>query len=132
MVVNKTFKNAVRGAFRDHVDILCRTRLAAGHPPTEFCPKLTMGALKPFLMDFVEKGIFALKTPEMKVCIRNSFANDGCFSQMRSSEMQQNCQIKGTAILEEFPAPPEGVEDAENVEEVNADVGPEIDNSNEQ
>jgi DDE superfamily endonuclease len=56
VVVNKPFKNAVRSAFRDHLDTLFRAHLAAGNPPIEFVPKLTMGALKPFLTAFVEKG----------------------------------------------------------------------------
>lgn len=122
VVVNKPFKNAVRGAFRDHLDSLFRLHLTEGRPPTEFCPKLTMGALKPFLTDFVAKGILALKTPEMRTCIQNSFANDGCFALMRSLEMQQNAQIDGTIILQEHPVP-EGVEEDEIEEEINAEMG---------
>lgn len=121
VVVNKPFKNAVRSAFRDHLDALFQTHLAAGHPPTDFAPKLTMGALKPYLTGFDEKGILALKTPEMKACIRKSFANDGLFTQMRSPEMQLMLQMEGAALAEEDPAIEEGIENDEMVEEVDAD-----------
>ena len=48
--------------------MIFRIHLAEGHPPTEFCPTLTMGALKSFFTGFVAQGILALKTPEMKTC----------------------------------------------------------------
>lgn len=119
VVVNKPFKNAVRAAFRDHLDTLFRIHLAEGKPPIEFSPKLTMGALKPFLTGFVEKGVLALKTPEMRTCIQNSFANDGRFALMRSPEMQQNAQIDDTVILQEAP---EGLEEDIFAEELNIEM----------
>ena len=69
VVVNKPFKNAVRAAFRDHLDGLFRVHKQKGLPLTEFPPKLIMGTLKPFLTGFVQKGILAIKIPEMKLCI---------------------------------------------------------------
>lgn len=120
VVVNKPFKNAVRSAFRDHLDALFQTHLRAGRPPTDFAPKLTMGTLKPYLTSFVEKGILALKTPEMKASIRKSFESDGFFTEMRSSEMQLMVQMEGASLVEEDPAI-EGIEDEENVEELDAD-----------
>lgn len=51
-----------------------------------------------------------------------AFANDGCFALMRSLEMQQNAQIDGTIILQEHSVP-EGVEEDEIEEEINAEMG---------
>ena len=42
--------------------------------------KLTMDALKPFIIAWVASGIQALKTPEIKVTIKNAFAKDGSFT----------------------------------------------------
>ena len=120
VVVNKPFKNAVRGAFRDHLDTLFQTHLAAGRPPTDFAPKLTVGTLKPYLTGLVEKGILALKTPEMKACIRKSFASDGFFTEMRSSEMQLMVQMEVATLAEEDPDI-EGIENDEIVEELDAE-----------
>ena len=41
---------------------------------------------------------------------------------MRSLEMQQNAQTDGTIILQEHPVP-EGVEEDEIEEEINAEMG---------
>jgi hypothetical protein len=48
-----------------------------------------MGALKSFITYFVQKGIAAVSTPEMKVEIRNAFAAHGCFNEIRSPAMKQ-------------------------------------------
>jgi hypothetical protein len=124
--VNKPFKNAVRSAFRDHLNALFQTHLAKGLPPTEFSPKLTMGALKPHLTGFVQKGILALTTPEMRECIKNSFARDGCFEQMRSAQMQLTAQTEEVHIVI-----CDAVEDDESVEELgaNSDVDSDSDDN---
>jgi hypothetical protein len=128
--VNKPFKNAVRSAFRDHLNALFQTHLAKGLPPTEFSPKLTMGALKPHLTGFVQKGILALTTPEMRECIKNSFARDGCFEQMRSAQMQLIAQMEEVHIVDE-PVIYDAVEDDESVEELgaNSDVDSDSDDN---
>ena len=61
----------------------------------------------------------ALKTPEMKACIENSFATDGCFRQMRSSEMQLATQLR-EAPIEEIAAIIQNIKIAEFVEELAA------------
>ena len=130
VVVNKPFKAAVRNGYRDHLDQLFQVHKAKGLPVIEFSPKLTMGALKPYLTSFVEKGILALKTPEMKACIQNSFAVDGCFRQMRSPEMQLAAGIARAleeAHVEENVAIIENVELAEFVEELAAVSGTDTD-----
>ena len=119
VVVNKPFKNAVRSAFRDHLNALFQAHLAKGLPSTEFSPKLTMGALKPHLTGFVQKGILALTTPEMRECIKNSFARNGCFEQMRSAQMQLIAQMEEVHIVDE-PVIDEAVEEDEFVEELGA------------
>ena len=93
-VVNKPFKNGVRNGYRDHMDSLFQKHLSDGLDAAHFAPKLTMGAMKPFLTSFVQRGIEALKTPEMKQSIANAFANDGFFTIIISSEMQLAIQEK--------------------------------------
>ena len=56
----------------------------------------------------------------MKECIRKSFANNGFFNVMRSSEMQLTVQMGGATLAEEDPAI-EGIENDEMVEELDAD-----------
>lgn len=119
VVVNKPFKNAVCAAFRDHLDGLFQLHKQKCLPLTEFSPKLTMGALKPFQTGFVQKGIFAIKTPEMKLCIKTSFANDGLFAVMRSPEMQLAAQLEDVRIEDDLNVN-EDVEIDENVEELGA------------
>jgi hypothetical protein len=119
VVVNIPFKTAVRSAFRDHLDKLFEVHKDKGLPLIEFSPKLTMGALKPFLTGFVQQGIQALKTPEMKLCIKTSFANDGLFAMMRSPEMQLAAQLEGARIHDDFNVEA-AVENEENAEELGA------------
>ena len=63
-----------------------------------------------------QRTFLALKTPEMKACIQKSFATDGCFTMMRSDEMQQSIQLDATLPIAE------GVKDDENVEEMDFDA----------
>jgi len=46
--------------------------------------KLTMGLMKPFMYSFVEHGIEALKTPEMKLTIAGAFIKDGHYYKARN------------------------------------------------
>ena len=59
-----------------------------------------MGALKPLLTRFVQKGKLALRTPEMKLCILKSFAVDGLFTTMRSDDMQLTMQLEVSLAVE--------------------------------
>ena len=73
-----------------------------GQPAVLFAPKLTMGALKPFLTGFVQQGIEAIKTPEMSAAIRSAFASDGLFSHIRSAEVQLSVQLEGVDLMNVF------------------------------
>jgi hypothetical protein len=77
----------------------------------------------------VQKGILALKTPEMKACIQKSFANDGFFTLMRSDDMQLAAQLQVNLAVVDSPAISDEVENDENVEEVDYDAN--IDGENE-
>lgn len=101
-VVNKPFKNGVRNGYRDHMEELFQAHLRGGQPAVLFAPKLTMGALKPFLTGFVQRGIEAIKTPDMRAAIKNAFANDGLFSYIRSPEMQLSVQLEGVDLTNVF------------------------------
>ena len=86
---------------------------------TGFAPKLTMGALKPYLTGFVRKGILALKTPEMKLCIQKSFADDGLFTIVRSDDMQLAIQLEVSLAVESPLFIVAEVENDENIEDFN-------------
>ena len=118
VVVNKPFKNAVRQGYSEHISNLFRIHKESGALSTDFSPKLTMGALKPFLTGFVQRGILALKTPEMKACIQKSFSDDGFFGIMRSDEMQQPMRVEFPLPDEDLMAIADGVENDENIEEL--------------
>ena len=101
-VVNKPFKNGVRNGYRDHMEELFQAHLRGGQPAVLFAPKLTMGALKPFLTGFVQRGIEAIKTPEMRAAIRNAFASDDLFIYIRSAEVQLSVQLEGVDLMNMF------------------------------
>ena len=84
-----------------------------------FTPKLTMGALKFFLTGFVPMDILALKTPEMKLCIQKSFADNGFFTIMRSDDMQLAMQLEVSLAVENPLVIVADDEDDENIEEFN-------------
>jgi len=44
----------------------------------------TTGALKPFIVQWVNHGIACLKTPEFRETIKTAFKNDGLFETIRS------------------------------------------------
>ena len=59
-----------------------------------------MVALKLFLTGSVQKGTIALTTPEMKLCIQKSFADDGHFTIMRSDDMLLAMQLEVSLAVE--------------------------------
>ena len=89
-VMNKPFKNAMRSEFRDHLHRsfheFCQNN--PDRRPSEWAPKLKMSDLKPLMVSFVEAGLRALQTPEMKQTIITAFAEDGRFAKIRGVEMQ--------------------------------------------
>lgn len=119
-VVNKPFKNGVRNEYRDHMDQLFQAHLRNGQGATAFAPKLTMGALKPFLTSFVQRGIEALKTPQMRETIKTAFANDGLFSVIRSPEMQLRVQLEGIDLANDIAL--DEVEIDAEIEEIDAEI----------
>jgi hypothetical protein len=58
-----------------------------------FAPTLTMGAMKPLIVGFVQHAMDALRTPEMRETIKNSFAKDGRFEKIRSREFLDSCEL---------------------------------------
>ena len=98
-VVNKPFKNGVRESYRDHMDALLNQHRLSGNPASTFNTRLTMSALKPHITRFVQSGIAAISTPEMKATIANAFANDGLFAYMRSPEVQLSIGLKGVVLV---------------------------------
>ena len=68
---------------KNHLDGLFQIFLDGRNNAALWQPKLTLGALKPFITAWVALGIQALKTPGMKLSIKNAFANDGLFTAIR-------------------------------------------------
>ncbi len=87
-MVNKTFKCGVKAGFRNYLNTNFNNHVEKGFDPAAWIPKLTMGELKPFINDWVQIGVAALKTEPMKETIKKSFAEDGRFAKIRSQELQ--------------------------------------------
>lgn len=86
-VVNKTFKTGIKSAYRDYLhgdfnDYL--TKNPDDPTGSKWNMKYTMGALKPFIVGFVNIGISWLTTPEFKSTIKTAFKNDGLFEEIRA------------------------------------------------
>jgi hypothetical protein len=64
-----------------------------------FRPKPTMGNLKPYITSFIQRGIAEISTPEMNIKIQEAFANDGCFTEIRSPEMALIVQLEAIEIM---------------------------------
>ena len=118
-VVNKPFKNAVKTGYRDHLDRLFQIFIDGGNNSAFWQPKLTLGALKPYITSWVALGIQALKTPEMRLTIKNAFANDGLFSVIRDPVELLEMQITATLklMVPEIVIPTEA-EDSDHDEEL--------------
>jgi hypothetical protein len=65
-----------------------------------------MGNLKPHITEFVEAGMNLLRTPEFAQTLRNCFAKDGCFTEMRGDAMQAaaRASLAETNSVEELAA----------------------------
>ena len=123
-VVNKPFKHAVKLGYKNHLDGLFQIFLDGGNNAALWQPKLTLGALKPFITAWVALGIQALKTPEMKVTIRNAFANDGLFTAIRDPIKLLEMQVESALNMgeEEIFIPAEAEKSDRDEELVLADL----------
>ena len=119
-VMNKPFKNAMKAEFRDHLhrdfEKFCREN--PEKRPSEWAPNLNLGDLKPLIVSFVETGLRALETPEMKATIIKAFVEDGRFREIRSDEMQSAARIELLAErMAELVFVPDDVEENREDEE---------------
>ena len=122
-MVNKPFKHAVKLVYKNHLDWLFQI-FSDGGDTALWQPKLTLGALKPFITAWVALGIQALKTPEMKVTIRNAFANDGLFTAIRDPIKLLEMQVESALNMgeEEIFIPAEAEKSDHDEELVLADL----------
>jgi hypothetical protein len=111
-VLNKPFKQGVKAAFRDHLHHAFTEHVNAGHEPNLWAPKLTTGALKPFIVTFVEAGIACVKKDAFAETIKNAFNRDGHFQVMRSAEMYE-ASLQAVVPAVAGPLEPESEEDEE-------------------
>ena len=86
--VNNTFKCGVKNEFQEYLHDDFNKYLANGGEPATLSFNFNTGNLKPHIIKFVEEGVACLRTPEFAECLRNCFAKDGDFEEMRSEEMQ--------------------------------------------
>ena len=119
-VINKPFKNAMKGEFRDHLhrdfEKFCREN--PEKRPSEWAPNLNLGDLKPLIVSFVEAGLRAPETPEMKATIIKAFVEDGRFREIKSDEMQSAARIELLAErMAELVFVPDDVEENREDEE---------------
>jgi hypothetical protein len=127
-VINKPFKNGMKGEFRDHLhrdfEKFCRDN--PEKRPSEWAPNLNMSGLKPLIVSFVEAGLRALETPEMKATITKAFAEDGRFREIRGEEMQSAARVELLIeAVNELVFVPDDVEENREDEEpaLAADIG---------
>jgi hypothetical protein len=73
----------LRAAFRDYLHADFDAHINAVKYSSGFKGKLSVGDLKPFIPNFVQVGIAAIKNPEMRVSILRTFAEVGLFEIMR-------------------------------------------------
>ena len=113
-VLNKTYKCGVKAGFRDYLYRLFNAHLRATNDATTFYPKLTLGELKPHIVEFVETGMEACRTPEFKLSIIKAFKEDGCFEEMRGPARQATARAELEAELliaqQQLAVEPEGGE----------------------
>ena len=64
--------------YRDHLDRLFQIFVDGGNNSAFWQPKLTLGALKPYITSWVALGVQALKTPEMRLTIKNACDKRSC------------------------------------------------------
>jgi hypothetical protein len=119
-VINKPFKNAMKAEFRNHLhrdfENFCREN--PQKRPSEWAPNLNLGGLKPLMVSFVEAGLRALETPEMRNAIIKAFAEDGRFREIRSEEMQSAARMELlTERMAELVFVPDDVEENREDEE---------------
>ena len=73
-----------------------------------------MGELKPHIVEFVETGMEACRTPEFKLTIIKAFKEDGCFLEMRGPARQATARAELEAELliaqQQLAVEPEGGE----------------------
>ena len=127
-VTNKPFKSGVKGEFRDHLhrdlEKLCRDNPESR--PSEWAPNLSMSGLKPLVVSFVEAGLRALETPEMKATTTKAFAEDGRFREIGGEETQSAARVELlTEAVNEPVFVPDDVEESREDEEpaLAADTG---------
>ena len=74
--------------------------------------KLTVGAMKPHMYEFIQKGIDALKTPEMQVSIRHGFAEHARISYARMAAGELRAAREGAELANELAVHiPDGLEE---------------------
>lgn len=94
MLLSKPFKAGVKAAFRDYMQGQFTNYVAANRDAgktedelaTRWQPAVTMGALKPYMVEFVEAGMAAICTDALRESIRDAFQSTGLFSEIRSAE----------------------------------------------
>ena len=123
-VVNKPFKHAVKLGYKNNLDGLFQIFLDGGHNAALWQPKLTLGALKPFITAWVALGIQALKTPKKRLTIKNAFANDDLFTVIRDLIKLLEMQVESALNMaeEEIFIPAEAEKSDHDEELVLADL----------
>jgi DDE superfamily endonuclease len=98
-VVNKPFKSGLKVAFRD---FLHKDLDSFRGDKSQWTIKLTMGMLKPFIVQMVEGGMSVIRTDAFSKTIRHAFATDGMFEEIRGP-VRQLMAATDELSLEDIP-----------------------------
>ena len=74
--VNKPFKMAAKRAFREYCHRQFNAHIAAGESAHTFQMVLGIGTMKPHLVSFVQRGLDALRSQDLRGTIRRTFQAD--------------------------------------------------------
>jgi hypothetical protein len=116
-VINKPFKSKVKASFRDYLYRQYETWVSEGNDAEEWAPKFGMAELKPNITGWIQDGIAAIRTPEMKLSIKKAFFTDGRFEEIRSRALSQK---KADELQQEYWEELMLYEEPETVEEISS------------
>jgi hypothetical protein len=104
-VANLPFKRGMRKSFRNYLHCSLQAWVDAGKASAEWEPDLSRATMKEMMTAFVEAGMDALRTPEMREVIQTAFITNGLFDEMKSTKY---CHLSRGDLTD--PIVPNGVE----------------------
>jgi hypothetical protein len=104
-VANVPFKRGMRKAFRNYLHCSLNAWIDEGKASADWEPDLSRSTMKGMMAAFLEAGMDALRTPEMREVIQTAFICKGLFDEMKTPK---HCRLSRGDNAD--PIVPEGVE----------------------